>query len=232
MKVPKIFRVQYFFILAVGVTIGLVLATGYPEIPKRIAIILFPKPEAPPSPPTPSRPTLEQLNAVISGSLALIESQYTYYVHVTRNTQFAPNIRELGLGFGPENRDGTVMVLEVWQASDAVTKPSPLHGYLFKSLLVSMGPDKKDGFVIAAYPAENGNDAGEWPLYLSAVPDAKGGLFGMTSHGTWEIVDAAATEEIRVLLQRGKIAIGDLDKYSPENLPKSFPIANFKKDVQ
>lgn len=181
----------------------------------------------PDDPPVRDPPTLEQINEVLTGSLSLVEAQFTYYVHVTRNTKFAPNIRELGLGFGFENPGGTVMVIEVWNASDAKEPPSPLHGYLFKCLPVSIAPEKKDGFLVAAYPAEKGS---KWPTYLSIVPDAKGGLIGISARDTWEIKDS--DDEIRALLQRSDLALSDLEKFSPERSPKSCLIEIFKKTAE
>ena len=173
--------------------------------------------------------TLEQINQVLSGSLSLLEAQHTYYVHVTRNIKFASKISELG---SRDDKGGTVMVLEVWNASDAVAAPSPLHGYLFKSLPVTMGPDRKDGFVVATYPADEGNDGRKWPLFLSIVPDAKGGLIGMSSRATWEINDPAVATEIRALLNQSRINIGELERFSPENSPASLYVENFKKEAR
>lgn len=170
-------------------------------------------------------PKPNQINEVLSGSLALIEAQHTYYVHVTRNTRFALNVKELG---SVNDKGGTVMVQKVWNASDAVPNPIPVQGYLFKCMPLVGGPEKKDGFAVIAYPAEALN----WPLYISIIPDAKGGLVSMSSGDTWEIEDELAAKEIRAQLQHGKLNMADLSRYSPKNFPKSYLIANFKKESQ
>ena len=124
------------------------------------------------------------------------------------------------------------MVLDVWNASDAVATPSPLHGYLFKILQVSMGSDKKNGFAVAAYPADEQNDQWNWPFFLSFIPDAKGSILGMTSRDTWEIAGTAAAAEVRALIQSDEITLAELEKFSPENLKASSRIENFKKEVR
>jgi hypothetical protein len=210
-------------VLTAGLAIGVALCAAFPKIPAKVAEMINDEDSIIEHDP----PTLEQINEVLTGSLSLVEAQFTYYVHVTRNTKFAPNIRELGLGFGFENPGGTVMVLDVWNASDAIERPSPLHGYLFKCLPVAIAPEKKNGFLVAAYPAEKGS---EWPLYVSIIPDARGGLIGMSSRDTWEIEDT--DDEIRAMLQRSDLALSDLEKFSPERSPKSRLIEIFKKTAE
>lgn len=228
MESSRFFRASTILGLAAGLAIGVVFCARFPEFSEKVAMILFPG-GADDTDDEVTPPTVEQINQVLSGSLALVEAQHTYYVHVTRNAEFAPNIRELG---SRDDKGGTVMVLEVWNASDAVAAPSPLHGYLFKSLPVTMGPDRKDGFVVAAYPADEGSDGRKWPLFLSIVPDAKGGLIGMSSRATWEINDPAVATEIRALLNQSRLSIGELERFSPENSPASLYVENFKKEAR
>jgi len=221
-------------VFAAGIAVGVLLSAKYREIPTEVAKFLFSE-EVPPGDEDMEKdrtekiapPTLEQINEILSGSRALVESQHAYYVHVTRNGKFAENVRELG---SRKESGGTVMVLDVWNASDAVAAPAPLHGYLFKILQVSVGSEKKKGFVVFAYPADERNDGPDWPLFTSFIPDAKGGFLGMTSRDTWEIGDTAAAAKIRALLQRSEISLADLKEFSPEKLATSIRIENFKKE--
>jgi len=227
MKFPRLLRVSNLIINAIFFSLGILVSCVYPEVPKQVTrwlpsnLSFQPKPSQPPTPPP--MPKLDQINEVLSGSLALVEAQHTYYVHVTRNTRFALNVKELG---SVNDKGGTVMVQKVWNASDAVQNPIPVQGYLFKCMPV-VGPEKKDGFAVIAYPAEAMN----WPLYISIIPDAKGGLVSMSSGDTWEIEDELAAKEIRAQLQHGKLNMADLSRYSPDNkIRKSYLIANFKKE--
>jgi hypothetical protein len=223
MKFPRFLRVTSLLAYAIFFGLGVVLCAFHPEIPKKVMDFIHP-----PVPQPPPKPTLNQINEVLSGSLALVEAQHTYYVHVMHNTKFAANIRELG---SRDEKGGTVMVHAVWNASDAAPKPTPINGYIFKSLPVIIGPDKNDGLVICAYPADQRAEVLNWPLFLSIIPDAKGGLISMSSADTWEVEDPVAAKEIRALLQRDKLASADLTKFSPTNSPKSFLIENFKKAI-
>ncbi|MBE2281978.1 MAG: hypothetical protein IAE77_00805 [Prosthecobacter sp.] len=230
MKFPRLLRISNLIINAIFFSLGILVSCVYPEVPKRVTgwlpSNLQPPPKRPAKPkppPPPPIPKPNQINEVLSGSLALVEAQHTYYVHVTRNTRFALNVKELG---SVNDKGGTVMVQKVWNASDAVQNPIPVQGYLFKCMPVVGGPEKKDGFAVIAYPAEVLN----WPLYISIIPDAKGGLVTMSSGDTWEIEDELAAKEIRAQLQHGKLNMADLARYSPENFPKSYRIANFKKE--
>lgn len=223
MKFPRPLRVFYsiiraFFFFGLGVGI----CALYPEAPKKLRDMTFPKPPLP-------APSPAQINEILSGSMALVEAQHTYYVHVSRNTKFAANIGELG---SRNDEGGTVMVLSVWNASDAVPSPNPIHGYLFKILPLGTGPDSKDGFIVAAYPSDSQADQWKWPVLLSVVPDAKGGIIGMSSRDTWEIVDTTAATEIRDMLQRGKVTLEELGKFSPENFPASSLIENFRMEIR
>ena len=230
MKFPRLLRISNLLIYALFYGLGIVTSAMYPEVPKQIGRLIqtngtAQKPETLLPPPPPPMPTLNQINEVLSGSLALVEAQHTYYVHVTHNTRFAANVKELG---SVNDKGGTVMVQKVWNASDAVREPTPVNGYLFKCLPVVVGPDKKDGFAVAAYPAEPMN----WPLYLSIIPDAKAGMIGMSSGDTWEIEDETAAKEIRSMLQHGKLNMADLARFSPETFRKSYLLANFKKEAR
>jgi hypothetical protein len=224
MRFPKILRVQNLLLVAIGLAAGIVLCAVFPTISIQVGKWINKKVEPPPPP-----PTVEQINQVLSGSQALVEAQYTYYVHVTRNGKFAADTRELGYR---DFKGGTVMVSEVWNGSDAVPNPTPVHGYLFKVLPVAQEAGKKDGFAVVAHPADKSVGGRGWPFFLSIVPDAKGGIIGMTSRDTWEIEDAAAAAEIRSLLQRSRVNAGELDRFSPENFTKSYLIENFKKEIR
>lgn len=170
-------------------------------------------------------PTPIELNEVLSGSLALVEAQHTYYVHMMGNSRFATNVHELG---PQENTDGAIMVRSVFNASDAVPTPSPVHGYLFKIIPFINDPNQKDGFVVLAYPADASHDSQGWPIFVSIIPNAKGGIFGMAARDTWEINDMKAAKELRALLGRKKLSMKDLEKFSHENFPNSQLIKSFK----
>lgn len=219
----------FLLVFIAGLALGIFICVKIPKIPAKLATVSFPQTEEDEPPPPPPPPSPEQINEVLSGSLALVEAQHTYYVHVTGNGRFAESVRELG---PRDESGGTVMVLDVYNASDAVATPSPIHGYLFKILHVTRGADKKNGFVIVAYPADNQNDGQGWPIFLSFIPDAKGNLIGMQSRETWEIGDANASAKIRSLLQSSEMTLGELEKFSPENLANSSRIESFKKEIR
>lgn len=226
MKFPTILRVQNLLLVAIGLATGIVLCAVFPAISQQARKWINKEVE---SPKMIKPPTVEQINEVLSGSQALVEAQHTYYVHVTRNGKFAADVRELGYR---DFKGGTVMVSEVWNASDAVPNPTPVHGYLFKVLPIAQEAGKKDGFAVVAHPADKSVGGRGWPVFLSIVPDAKGGIIGMTSRDTWEIEDAAAAAEIRGLLQRSRVNAGELERFSPENFTKSYLIENFKKEIR
>jgi len=235
MKFPRLLRVINLLLYALSFGLGIVVSAYHPEIPQKAKALIEgegggpPKPPAQPKPPTPPKmPTTEQCNEVLSGSLALVEAQYTYYVHVTHNTKFAGSIKELGSVDDPKG--GTVMVPPVWNASDAVSKPKPIQGYFFQCMPVVRAEGEKEGFAVLAYPAKELT----WPLFLSIIPDVKGGLLGISAYDTWEIQDVNAAKEIRALSQKGRLNMTDLDKYSPEHGKrggKSFLIHSFKKNT-
>lgn len=227
MKFPKILRVQNLLLVAIGLAAGIVLCAGFPVISNQVRNWI--KGEDLLHPPKVTPPTVEQINQVLSGSQALVEAQHTYYVHVTRNGKFAADVRELGYR---DFKGGTVMVSEVWNASDAVPNPTPVHGYLFKILPVAQEAGKKDGFAVVAHPADKRVGGRGWPIFLSIVPDAKGGIIGMASRDTWEIEDPTAIAEIRGLIQGSRVNASDLEKFSPEDFTKSYRIENFKKEIR
>ena len=229
MKFPKLLRVQNLFLVAIGLATGIVLCAVFPSISNQVREWIYGQGGGGGGGGRIKSPTVEQINQVLSGSQALVEAQHTYYVHVTRNGKFASDVRELGYR---DLKGGTVMVSEVWNASDAVPNPTPVHGYLFKVLPVAQEAGKKDGFAVVAHPADKSVGGPGWPVFLSIVPDAKGGIIGMTSRDTWEIEDAAAAAEIRGLLQRSRVNAGELEKFSPENFTKSYLIENFKKEIR
>jgi hypothetical protein len=225
MKFSKLLQTSNVLLYILFFSMGILLCAYNPAIPKYVGILFIQQPQPPPPPP-PLPPTVNEINEVLSGSLALVEAQHTYYVHVTHNTKFAENIREMGFVNG--EKGGVVMVEQVWNASDAVSNPIPLHGYFFQCVSVARGPEIKDGLVVLAYPAKEAH----WPLYLSIIPDVKGGLIGISAKETWEVNDAAAAKEIRALSQKGRLSMKDLEKYSPVHFPKNLLIENFKKQGQ
>jgi hypothetical protein len=226
LKFPRFLRVPNLIAAAALIGVGIGIAAAFPEIPAKARSICF---EAFPLSEPPPPPTSAQVNRILSGSLALVEAQHTYYAHVTRNTRFAASVRELGLR---GDKGGVVMVREVWEASDAVSLPTPLHGYLFKILLLENGSAEKDGFIVAAYPDEKHTvrDCNR-PVFLSIVPNAKGGLIGMSTAETWEIEDpklAAAAREL--VISNTRVSGANLAKFNPKTAEKSFLLENFKKE--
>ncbi|WP_395739850.1 hypothetical protein [Prosthecobacter sp.] len=228
MKFPRILRVSSLVLYAIFFGLGVLASALRPELPRQVGRwINAPDPTGGPKdplpPPPPPRPTLDQYNEVLSDSLALVEAQHTFYVHVTHNTRFAVNVKELG---SVNEKGGTVMVQKAYNASDAVDEPIAVHGYLFTCRPVVYGPEKKDGFAVLAFPEKDL----KWPHYLSIIPDARGGLPAMSSSDTWEIEDADAAQKLRELFQQNKVMMTDLAHYSPESHRGSFLISNFKKD--
>ncbi len=169
---------------------------------------------AAPAPPVPTAQqalTPQQINEILSGSLSLAEAQHTYYTHVSKG-QFAPNIKALG---SVDDKGGTVMVHRTWNASDAVPKPVPVHGYTYTLAPVAAG---KEGVAIVAH-------APQGPSYLSWLKDLKGGMIGATSAPTWE-VPADHSSKLLELLRRN--ATGeDLSQFSPEKMPGTRLLENF-----
>lgn len=218
-----IFFLRFVFVCTVCFGLGVVACVYDPELPVKVgeAIGRDTKPKALP-PPVPS---VAELNQVLDNSLALVEAQHTYYVHITRNKKFATSIRELG---PRTDKNGAVMAMDVWNASDAVSQAAPIHGYLFKILPVTIAAGQQPGFAIVAYPKVQENP---WPLFLSVIPDAKGGMISMAASDTWEINDPAAGKSLRALFQRSDLTLQDLDKFSPDKSPTSVLISNFKKDA-
>jgi hypothetical protein len=230
MKFPRILRVSSLLLYMLFFCLGVLASALRPELPRQVRCwINAPQPlEAPGHstvpPPPPPRPTLDQYNEVLSDSLALVEAQHTFYVHVTHNTRFAANVKELG---SVNEKGGTVMVQKAYNASDAVEEPRAVHGYLFKCRPVVFGPEKKEGFAVLAFPEKNL----KWPHYLSIISDARGGLPAMSSSDTWEIEDIDAAQKLRDLFLHDTVNMADLAHYSPKSHLKSFLISNFKKEV-
>ncbi len=173
--------------------------------------------------------TTEQIHEILKSSKAFVEAQHTYYVHVTRSERFAKNVKELG---SREESGGVVMVMRAWNASDAVENPVTIHGYVFKSLLLAREEGQKDGFVIAAYPQDDKASPKIRPIFLSVIPDAKGGIIGMSSRDTWEIKDTSAVGKIRAMLRTERLTSSDLERFSPDKLHNSDLIEGFEKKTQ
>lgn len=190
------------------------------------ALIVYLINKPPPPPPPPPPPSTKQINEILSGSLALVEAQHTFYTHVKLSERFAESVSELRF-----HRDqGTVMVSVVWHASDAVPDPVPVEGYLYSSKLMTRNEGEKDGFVVTAFPAAERRDQEDgWSVFLSIVPNSDGGIIGMSSRETWEIADPEAAAVIRSLFSRDKVSQADLEAWSPDRFPTSTRIKNFQK---
>ena len=171
-------------------------------------------------------PSIQQINEILSGSLALVEAQHAFYTHVKLSERYAGSVSELRF----HKDQGTVMVSAVWHASDAVPEPVPVHGYLYTSRLMTRNEGEKDGFVITAFPADQRRDQRDgWPVFLSIVPNSDGGIIGMSSRETWEIANPDAAVAIRSLFSRTKVSQADLAPWSPDHYPASTRIKNFNK---
>lgn len=230
MKFPRILRIGNLLLYALFFTLGVIVSALHPEVPGQVMVWINASQTPGQSnstvmpPPLPPRPTIGQYNEVLSDSLALVEAQHTFYVHVMHNERFAVNVKEMG---SVKEKGGIVMVQSAYNASDAVKKPRAVHGYLFKCRPVVRGPDKKDGFAVLAFPEKES----KWPLYLTIVADAVGGLPAMSSADTWEIEDEAAAKDLPALFEHDSLNLTDLGTYSPEKLGKSYLIKNFKKEA-
>lgn len=135
---------------------------------------------------------------VLSGMLALIEAQHTFYVHIMRGGRFARNIRELGSGAEP---GGTVMLREVWDA-DAEALRAPLEGWCFQVLPCANASGGQEGFAVAAFPAPGTEAAGvRPPVFLTSVPSAQGGLPAILSAPIWEVRDVPLAKKLRAALR-------------------------------
>jgi hypothetical protein len=175
---------------------------------------------------TSSPPTTGQINRILTGVLALVEAQHSYYAYVAKGKNFAPTVRELGWVF---DKGGLVTWRESWDASDAVQNPKPVHGYLYKILPIGNGPDAKAGFVVASYPAEN--RVGTLPVYLSIIPNAQNGMLGMTTRNTWELADPELSKAARdFVTKNSSIPVAVLDKFDPKNAANVNLIVAFKKE--
>lgn len=210
--------------LAVILLILIVIAAGVV-----LCVFLKKEPATPPPPRHDPPPNTEQINEVLSGSLALVEAQHTFYTHVKLSERFAGSVSELRF----HKDQGTVMVHDVWHASDAVPEPVPVQGYLYSSKLMSRDEGEKDGFVISAFPAEERHDQQDgWPVFLSIVPNSDGGIIGMSFRETWEIADPEAAAAIRALFTGDKVSWAELETWSPEYFEGSTKIENFQKKEQ
>jgi hypothetical protein len=154
---------------------------------------------------------------VLSGMLALVEAQHTFYVHIMHGSRFARNIRELGSGAEP---GGTVMLRDVWNA-DAEALHAPLEGWCFQVLPCANATGGQDGFAVAAFPAPGTEAAGvHLPVFLALVPSAQGGLPAMLAADTWEVRDAPLAKNLCAALRtqaRLDAAVVAACAPSPEN---------------
>lgn len=159
-------------------------------------------------------PSEEGLREVVeTGMLSLVEAQHTFYMHVKQRERFAENMREMGCR--EDENFGSVLVMDVWHA-DYDNQKTPFHGYWFKVVQVdSSDPAGKKGFAIVAVPAAN--NAPGWPVFITHIRNAKGGIFEMRAADTWRIEDAALISRLRGLLGKTSLAPDDLQPFSPEN---------------
>ncbi len=163
----------------------------------------------------------DKTQRVLSGMLALVEAQHTYYVHVTRNTKFAANIRELGFR---DDKGGTVMVLDVWNANDDAPI-APLEGYYIKVLPFANGPGEKDGFAVAAIATQDGKDL---PAFLTIVKSVQGGIVGMCMADTWGIRDSDLIQKLRALLRNSqKLDSRNVALFIPSQSNRTLIFENF-----
>jgi hypothetical protein len=163
----------------------------------------------------------DEMQKVLSGMLALVEAQHTYYVHVTHNTKFATDIRELG---SVDEPGGTVIVREVWNAN-ADSPKSPLAGYYFKILPYANNSGEKDGFAVVAVAGQT--DA-TLPAFLTVVNSAKGGILGMCSADTWMVRDMSLLKQLRKVLQeQAKLDAATVSPYAPSASNRTRLVSQF-----
>lgn len=164
------------------------------------------------------------MRKILSGMLALVEAQHTYYVHVTHNTKFAADMRELGSN---DEGGGTVMLPDVWNAN-ADAPRTPLAGYYLHVLPYVNGPAEKDGFAVGAVAAQERAADGVLPVFLTVVRSAKGGMLGMCSTDTWMVRDPELILRLRAMLRgRARLDAAAVSPYAPSPASRTRTITPF-----
>jgi hypothetical protein len=183
------------------------------------------------SPPPETGLSHDKTQKILSGMLALVEAQHTYYVHVTHSTKFAANISELGCR---NEKGGTVMVLAVWNANADAPK-IPLEGYFFKLLPFANGPGEKDGFAVAAVAAvatQEKEEGRSLPIFLTIVKSVKGGISGMSLTDTWGIRDLDLIKKMRAFLWGNpKLDAETASLFMPSTSNRTQTFSNFSPEV-
>lgn len=165
----------------------------------------------PPARPPDQLPPPNLKEVVETGMLSLVEAQHGFYTHVKLRERFAENMFEMG------NREqgsvGMVLVMGVWNA-DYDGKKTPFHGYLFKVMAVeNENPEDKKGFAVIATPA---NWEKGWPIFITHIKNASGGMFTMRAADTWLIEDPELIATMRKMLGKKYLTLVDLLPFSSE----------------